>query len=63
MTCVWIDVQYDHVPVKDSCPQCGRLMYLYRTDFASRREAFRTQGGFMWGQYVKACYNPRQGLD
>ena len=26
-------------------------------------EIFRTQGGFMWGQYVKAHYNPRQGLD
>jgi hypothetical protein len=26
-------------------------------------EIFRTQGGFMWGQYVKAHYNPRQGLE
>ena len=26
-------------------------------------EIFRTQGGFMWGQYIKSHYNPRQGLD
>ena len=38
--CVWIDVQYDHVPVKDTCPQCGGQMYLDRTEVVRKGEAY-----------------------
>ena len=38
--CVWIDVQYDHIPVKDSCPQCGGQMYLDRIEVESKAKAY-----------------------
>ena len=39
-SCVWIDVQYDHEPVKDLCPQCGGQMYLDRVEYESNGNAY-----------------------
>ena len=39
-SCVWIDVQYDHPPVKDPCPQCGGQMYMDRVEYESKGNAY-----------------------
>ena len=39
-SCVWIDVQYDHEPVKDLCPQCGGQMYMDRVEYESKGNAY-----------------------
>ena len=51
----WIRSQYG---LENACCVASRY---YWDDAAT--EVFRTQGGFMWGQYVKAHYDPRAGLD
>ena len=39
-SCVWIDVQYDHPPVKDPCPQCGGQMYMDQVEYESKGNAY-----------------------
>ena len=39
-SCVWIDVQYDHPPVKDLCPQCGGQMYMDQVEYESKGNAY-----------------------
>jgi hypothetical protein len=51
----WIRDTYG---LENACCAAGGF---YWDDAAT--EIFRTQGGFMWGQYIKSHYNPRQGLD
>ncbi len=53
-----LDTIRDMYGLEDACCAAGGF---YWDDAAT--EIFRTQGGLMWGQYVKAHYNPRQGLD
>ena len=51
----WIRDTYG---MESACSAAGGF---YWDDAAT--EVFRTQGGFMWGQYVKAHYDPCVGLN
>ena len=51
----WIRDTYG---LENACCAAGGF---YWDDAAT--EIFRTQGGFMWAQYVRSHYNPRQGLE
>ena len=38
--CYWIDITYDHVPIKDPCPRCGGRMYIAKTEIKSKYKTY-----------------------